>query len=92
VPDSVIIRNTPLNYGEQLNRDVGIYAQDSWKMARLTVNAGIRWEHTSAALPWRDVNANDIADGERGCTGYPRVGVRDRLRGSSRQLRDRGLE
>jgi hypothetical protein len=150
VPDSVIIRNTPLVYGERLNRDVGIYAQDSWKVSRLTLNAGIRWEHikaqvlasesgagrfvparsfaaiddlpnwkdwaprfaavydlfgtgktalkyslnrynqirttgiaanynpflsqTSASLPWRDVNGNDIADGERGCTGYPRVG------------------
>jgi hypothetical protein len=25
-------------------------------------------------LPWRDVNSNDIAEGERGCTGYPRMG------------------
>ena len=150
VPDSVIIRNTPLVYGERLNRDLGIYAQDSWTLNRLTVNAGIRWENikaqvlasespagrfvparsfgaienlpnwkdwaprfsavydlfgngktalkyslnrynqirttgiaanynpflsqTSAALPWRDVNGNDIAEGERGCTGYPRVG------------------
>ena len=150
VPDSVIIRNTPLSYGERLNRDVGLYAQDSWRLSRLTINAGIRWEHikaqvlasdspagrfvparsfaaiedlpnwkdwaprfsavydlfgngktalkytlnrynqirttgiaanynpflsqTSAALPWRDVNGNDIAEGERGCTGYPRVG------------------
>jgi hypothetical protein len=150
VPDSVIIRNTPLVYGERLNRDLGIYAQDSWKFNRLTVNAGIRWENvkaqvlassspagrfvpertfdeienlpdwqdwaprfamvydlfgtgktaikyslnrynqqrttgiaadynpfrslTSSSLPWRDVNANDIAEGVRGCTGYPAVG------------------
>ena len=51
VPDSVIVRNTPLNYGERLNRDVGIYAQDSWRMSRLTVNAGIRWEHIKAPAP-----------------------------------------
>src|SRR6478609_3569881 len=25
-------------------------------------------------LAWTDVNGNDIADGERGCTGYPTVG------------------
>ena len=149
VPDSVVIRNTPLVYGERLNRDLGFYAQDSWKLNRLTINAGVRWENVkaqvlagqspagrfvpernfaeienlpnwkdwaprfaivydlfgnsktalkyslnrynqsrttgiaadynplvsaTATLPWRDVNGNDIAEGERGCTGYPRVG------------------
>ena len=149
VPNSVVVRNTPLVYGERLNHDFGIYIQDSWTMKRLTINGGLRWEHLKAqvlagkspagrfapertfdeienvpnwsdwaprfqmvydlfgtgktalkyslnrynqarttgiaadynplvsatvTLPWRDVNANDIADGERGCTGYPRVG------------------
>jgi len=157
VPDSVIIRNTPLYYGERLNRDVGLYAQDSWRLKRLTLNGGIRWENlkaqvlasespagrfvparstaaipnlpnwkdwaprfgaaydlfgngktaikyslnrynqirttgiatnynpflsaTSTALPWRDVNGNDIAEGERGCTGYPRVDCEIDFRG-----------
>lgn len=149
VPDSVVIRNTPLRYGERLNRDLGIYLQDSWRLNRLTVNAGLRWEQIkaqvlaaespagrfvparkfeaiqnlpnwkdwaprfsaildvfgngktavkyslnrynqirttgiagnynpllsqTATLPWRDVNGNDIAEGDRGCTGYPRTG------------------
>ncbi len=149
VPDSVVIRNTPLVYGERLNRDLGFYVQDSWRLNRLTVNAGVRWENIkaqvlasespagrfvparkfeaiqnlpnwsdwaprfsavldvfgngktalkysvnrynqirttgiaanynpllsqTATLPWRDANGNDIAEGERGCTGYPRVG------------------
>jgi carboxypeptidase family protein len=51
VPDTVIIRNTPLaSYGERLNQDLGIYAQDSWKLKRLTVNAGIRWEALNAQV------------------------------------------
>lgn len=149
VPDSVVIRNTPLKYGERLNRDLGLYVQDSWRLNRLTVNAGVRWEQIkaqvlaaespagrfvparkfepiqnlpnwkdwaprfsavldvfgtgktaikyslnrynqirttgiatnynpllsqTATLPWRDANGDDIADGARGCTGYPRVG------------------
>jgi len=159
VPDSVIIRNTPLLYGERLNRDLGLFVQDSWRLDRLTLNGGIRWENlkaqvlasesgagrfvparstaaitslpdwkdwaprfgavydlfgtgktavkyslnrynqirttgiatnynpflsaTSAALPWRDVNLNDIAEGERGCTGFPRVDCEIDFRGLS---------
>jgi hypothetical protein len=29
---------------------------------------------TTQQLAWTDVNGNDIADGERGCTGYPTAG------------------
>ena len=50
VPDSVIVRNTPLVYGERLNHDIGIYAQDSWRFKRVTLNAGIRWEAVNAKV------------------------------------------
>jgi hypothetical protein len=157
VPDSVIVRNTPLAYGERLNRDLGVFVQDSWRVKRLTVSGGIRWENlkaqvlasespagrfvpvrrfdaienlphwkdwaprfsavydlfgngktalkyslnrynqvrttgiatnynpllsqTSVSLPWRDVNGNDIAEGERTCTGYPSAGCEIDFRG-----------
>ncbi|MEO8679512.1 MAG: hypothetical protein ABI665_10730, partial [Vicinamibacterales bacterium] len=149
VPDSVLVRNSPLVYGERLNHDLGIYVQDSWRLNRLTTNVGLRYEwlnskvlagespagrfvpartfpelqnvpdwsdfaprmalvydlfgngHTAikyslnrynqsrttgiaaaynplvsvtATLPWRDVNGDNIAQGERGCVGYPSVG------------------
>jgi hypothetical protein len=149
VPDTVVIRNSPLIYGENLNKDLGIFIQDSWRLNRLTANLGLRWEtlnssvragkspagrfvpertfdeikdvpnwndfaprmglvydvfgngktaikyslnrynlsrttgiaanynplaSATATLPWRDVNGNDIAEGTRGCTGYPIVG------------------
>lgn len=149
VPDSVLVRNTPLVYGERLNYDMGFYVQDSWQLSRLTINAGLRYEKLkaqvlaaespagrfvparqfepienlpnwsnfaprfamvydlfgtgktalkyslnrynlarttgvasaynpllsqTATLQWRDVNGDDIAQGERGCTGYPTVG------------------
>jgi hypothetical protein len=158
VPDTVVIRNTPLMYGERLNRDFGVYVQDSWRLDRLSINAGIRWENIkaqvlasespagrfvparsfgeienlpnwkdwaprfsavydllgngrtalkyslnrynqirttgiaanynaflsqTATLPWRDVNGDDIAQGERGCAGYPIVGCEIDYRGLS---------
>ena len=58
VPDTVIIRNTPLTtYGERLNYDLGIYAQDSWRMNRLTINAGIRYEALNAQVEAADTAA-----------------------------------
>jgi hypothetical protein len=50
VPDSVLIRNTPLFYSERLNRDLGVYIQDSWRMDRLTLNVGLRWETVNAQV------------------------------------------
>jgi hypothetical protein len=50
VPDSVLIRNSPLTYGERLNQDLGIYIQDSWRLSRLTANVGLRWETLNAKV------------------------------------------
>jgi outer membrane receptor for Fe3+-dicitrate len=33
-----------------VNADLGIYAQDSWTLGRLTVNAGVRFEHFNASI------------------------------------------
>lgn len=49
-PDTVLIRNSPLSYGERLNRDLGIYIQDSWRLNRLTANIGLRWETLNAKV------------------------------------------
>ena len=50
VPDTVVIRNTPLKYGEALNRDLAFFAQDSWTLKRLTVSGGIRYEMLEAQV------------------------------------------
>ncbi len=51
VPDAVVIRNTPLTrYGERLNYDIGVYAQDTWTINRLTVSAGLRYEALNAQV------------------------------------------
>ena len=49
-PRQVLVRNTPVASGEALNHDLGVYAQDSWSVKRLTVNAGIRYERLNAQV------------------------------------------
>jgi hypothetical protein len=49
-PASVVIRNTPLFSGEELNTDMGFYIQDSWTLKRLTLSAGIRYEMLNSGV------------------------------------------
>jgi len=49
-PTDVVPRNTPVQSQERLNADLGIYAQDSFTLKRLTLNAGIRWEYLNSQV------------------------------------------
>jgi hypothetical protein len=51
VPDSVEVRNTPVNARSNLKADLGLYVQDSWTVARLTVNPGLRFEYFHGEVP-----------------------------------------
>ncbi len=42
------VYNTPTRYFEYVNRDLGLYAQDTWTMKRLTVSPGIRFDMFNA--------------------------------------------
>jgi carboxypeptidase family protein len=44
VPESVDVANTPVFANAVMNRDLGIYVQDSWTIRRLTLNPGLRFE------------------------------------------------
>ena len=54
-PDSVIVYNTPTHSREHLNADLGFYVQDSWKLRRLTLNPGIRFEYFSVSIEPRSI-------------------------------------
>ncbi|MSO53104.1 MAG: hypothetical protein CK533_13855 [Acidobacterium sp.] len=54
-PVDVIVGNLPVASVDRLNRDVGIYAMDSWRMKRLTLNYGLRWENVNAQNDAYDV-------------------------------------
>jgi hypothetical protein len=44
-PFQVTVRTTPYTAHERLVADLGVYAQDTWTVKRLTVNAGLRWDY-----------------------------------------------
>jgi hypothetical protein len=44
-PSQVQVLNTPIDTGEYLDANFGIYAQDSWRLNRFTVNYGVRWDY-----------------------------------------------
>ena len=60
-PSTVTVFNTPVYARERLNRDLGIFAQDSWTIKRLTVNAGVRIENFNAEIQQQSVGAGRFA-------------------------------
>lgn len=50
VPTFVDVLNSPTESRDSINAELGVYAQDSWTIGRLTVNAGVRFEHFKASI------------------------------------------
>ena len=47
VPTSVSAYDTPVYNKPRLNADLGLYLTDTWKIKRLTITPGIRWNYLS---------------------------------------------
>ncbi len=43
-PNTVTVYNTPTSYFEYVNFDLGLYAQDTWTLKRLSLSPGIRFD------------------------------------------------
>ncbi|HJZ77476.1 MAG TPA: TonB-dependent receptor [Vicinamibacterales bacterium] len=50
-PFQAVVYNTPTTGIQNVNSDLGAYAQDAWTMNRLTLNYGARFEHFNASIP-----------------------------------------
>jgi hypothetical protein len=58
IPVEVDILNTPI-FREDLNRAIGVYLQDSWKLGpRLTVNGGLRYDNYKLGWPDQEYTPN----------------------------------
>ena len=51
VPNQITLRSTPYTRGVDVHHDLGVFAQDKWTTGRLTVSAGIRYDHFSSGFP-----------------------------------------
>lgn len=57
VPNQITQWATPLEWLEDMNADLGLYAQDQWTTKRLTVNAGLRYDYFNASVPAQSLPA-----------------------------------
>ena len=57
VPLSITLRATPYERTENLNMNMGIYAQEQYTVNRLTANVGVRFDYIKASFPAHSVPA-----------------------------------
>lgn len=93
VPSSVLVYNTPTDQQVHMVPDLGIYAQDAWRIKRLTANYGVRFEHFAAQIDARSLPAGrfvgarqfaEIVDIPNWTNISPRLGLVYDLTGNGR--------
>ena len=92
-PRRVTLFATPIEQRNDIKADLGIFAQDSWAMRRMTINYGIRFDYLNAAVPEQHLAAGRFVP-ERNFSAVknvpnwkdinPRVGVSYDLFGNGR--------
>jgi hypothetical protein len=57
VPRRVTLFATPIEQRNDIKADLGLFAQDSWTMSRMTFNYGVRYDYLNAAVPEQHLDA-----------------------------------
>ena len=94
-PSAIVVYATPLVLHEDLNMQAGVYAQDQWKVDRLTMNLGLRFDFYNASVPgqrqtsgfWvpgRDVTFPEVENVPNWKDWMPRLGASYDLFGNGR--------
>ena len=47
----------PFFQQERQNHEIGLYAQDAWRIKRMTLNVGLRWDYVTMGFPSADLPA-----------------------------------
>src|SRR6266849_1341220 len=50
VPFNVTVYNTPTAVRQRVVADLGIFAQDTWHVRRLSITGGLRWEYEKSSI------------------------------------------
>jgi hypothetical protein len=60
VPNLITERSTPYDNLNQLQAELGIYAQDKWTIKKLTLNGGLRFDYFSTYFPAQTVGPGTL--------------------------------
>jgi hypothetical protein len=58
-PIAIAVTNGPTTLEQKVNRDIGLFAQDTWSINRLTLNLGARYDVFNASVPAQSAAAGN---------------------------------
>jgi hypothetical protein len=77
VPDSVVYLQTPNRDRAGMPAELGIFAQDQWRVGRASVNLGLRFDYLNLGYPEQTFPPTSIIPVERVFTAVQRAGFKD---------------